>query len=88
MWSVREPWWSVAEMKPAARYVPYVSFGRDNAAVCTDIHDIPRPCPRRSTDNPGHSTGYRRPSTGFHGHFTGFHEVPGEVTEHGRGPWH
>ena len=45
----------------------YLSFWRSTAAVSTNLHGILRPCPRLSTDNRGHSTGYRRPPTGFHG---------------------
>ena len=71
----------------SGRGAHYLSFGRSTAAVSTDIHGIPRPCPRRSTDNRGHSPGYRGPSMGFHGHFMGFHGMPRQVAEHRGGPW-
>ena len=68
--------------RPKQRDVHYLVFWRRTAAVSTDLHGIPRPCPRRFTDNHGHSTGYHGASTGLHGHSTGFHEMPRQVAEH------
>ena len=66
----------------------FFSFWWSTAAVSTDLHGVPRPCPRCSAGNRRHSTGYRGPSTSLHGHFTGFHGMPRQVVKHRGGSWH
>ena len=70
-------------------YVHYLSFGPSTAAGFTNLHGIPRPCSRRSTDNRGHSMDNRGHSTAtaFHGLPRTFHGLPRNAAASSGTPW-